>query len=164
MRESLLAIVLGLLPALVPAAQQPFHADSLAGIERQFTGESFLLVLWSVDCPPCYRELEILGRVQQEYPQMNLVLVATDPITMQHETAMVLEEYRLEVSANWIFADSHVERLRYSIDPQWYGELPRSYFYDEEHQRTAHSGVLTEAQVRHWFAEPVSAESPGEAD
>ena len=50
-----------------------------------------------------------------------------------------------------MFADSFAERLRFSIDPNWYGELPRSYFFDESHEFKAHSGIVSEALLAEWF-------------
>jgi len=151
MRQVLLAMALGLLPAFAAAELRPFQAGSLAEVEQHFVGEPFLLVLWSVDCAPCYGELEMLGRLKQQYPQLNLALVSTDPVAMRDETAKVLKEYRLDIPFNWIFADAHVERLRYRIDPDWFGELPRSYFYDRQHRRRGVSGVLDERQIREWI-------------
>jgi hypothetical protein len=36
-------------------------------------------------------------------------------------------------------------------DPGWYGELPRSYFYDAEHNMMSHSGILTLEKFRELF-------------
>jgi len=43
------------------------------------------------------------------------------------------------------------DKLRFYIDPGWYGELPRSYFYDAAQQRSGHSGALTRAQLQDWL-------------
>jgi hypothetical protein len=43
---------------------------------------------------------------------------------------------------NWIFGTVDAQKLRYEIDPSWYGELPRTYFYNATGNRTAKSGAL----------------------
>jgi len=103
--------------------------------------------LWSVDCAPCRIELDMLGELKASQPDFPLVIISTDQIEEREESLYVLEDYGLENLATWMFADSFVERLRYSIDPAWYGELPRSYFYDADHQAEAHSGVLTQEML-----------------
>jgi thiol-disulfide isomerase/thioredoxin len=129
----------------------PFVAETLAEIQQEYAGRPFLLALWSVDCPPCMAELSMLGRLRKEHPDLPLVLVSTDPVEQRDDAEDFLLDYQLTDMRSWMFADPFAERLRFTIDPQWYGELPRSYYYDASHQPEAHSGMLTEAQVREWL-------------
>lgn len=130
---------------------RPFTADSFKKIRAEYEGEPFLLGLWSVTCPPCMQELEMLGRLRERMPDLPLVLVSTDHIRHRDRAEDFLVRYGLEDMRSWMFAGDHSAELRYSIDPQWYGELPRSYFFDADHQPEAHSGVLTREQVRTWL-------------
>lgn len=142
-----------LLATTLPAAASqplPFTAGSFSDIEKQYTGEPFLVVLWSLECPPCYKELALLGRSRQEHPGLPLVIVSTDDIDHAEEAEQVLARYGLDDTRWWMFADPFVERLRHSIDPQWRGELPRSYFYTPDRAREAHSGLIDEGQLREW--------------
>jgi hypothetical protein len=132
---------------LASAEQQAFRVGSLDQIERQFAGEPFLLVLWSADCVPCRTELAVLGETSRLHTQMNYVLVATDSIDMQSTLVEILEENGLGDAESWIFADPNIERLRYAIDPDWFGELPRSYFYDERSKRKGTSGLLSKEAI-----------------
>jgi hypothetical protein len=50
----------------------------------------------------------------------------------------------------WQFSESDDERLRYSIDKQWYGELPRTYYYDKAHQIKSLSGSQDEEWLKQW--------------
>lgn len=138
--------------SVAQADQKAYGPESLAKIEQEFSGEPFLLVLWELSCPPCHGEMAMLGRLRQEHPGMNLVLVGTDPVGMEEEVADVLARHGLTGVNSWLFANENKERLRYSIDPEWYGELPRNYFYDADGQRTGISGKLDEARVREWLA------------
>ncbi|RLA17894.1 MAG: TlpA family protein disulfide reductase, partial [Gammaproteobacteria bacterium] len=62
-----------------------------------------------------------------------------------------LKKHGLGGIESWAFADPNVARLRYEIDPRWYGTLPRSYFFDSAHQRSATTGTLEKEQVEDWL-------------
>jgi thiol-disulfide isomerase/thioredoxin len=130
---------------------QRFGPQTFAEIKAQFANKPFVVSLWSVDCAPCRVELDMLGKMKQADPDFPLVVISTDSINMREDAADILDEYQLAGETTWMFADSFVERLRFSIDPGWYGELPRSYFYDAEHNMMAHSGILTEEKFRELF-------------
>ncbi len=115
-------------------------------------GQPFLLVLWSADCPPCIKELAHLRQVRDEAPAMELVLIATDAPEAAAEVKRTLQRFGLEDADNWIFASGFAERLRHRIDPNWYGELPRAYFYDAQHRRVGRSGMLMVEQLQAWAA------------
>ena len=148
----LLAIVL--LGATAPQAAQeplPFVRGSQQQIVSAFAGQPFVLALWSLDCTYCRHDLAMLGRLKAERPELQLVLVATDPPQRRGEIAPALDGLRLGAEESWIFADTFVERLRHEIDPLWFGELPRTYFYEADGSRTGVSGSLDEAEVARWI-------------
>jgi len=148
-------IVIALLTILWSAAamakQQPFTVDSLGQIEQQYAGEPFLLVIWEINCFPCREELALLGKLRQSHPDMRVSLVATDNISQMDEIISLLEANQLTGIDSWVFADPNIERLRYSIDPEWFGELPRNYFYDADSSRFGFSGKLTEDVLNEWL-------------
>ncbi len=147
-------LLLGLLciPATAMAEFQPFSSKSLAHIRAARDGRPFLLVLWSISCPPCLQELEHLGQLQTGFMPDGLVLISTDGPEYADEALQVLSRYGLAEAENWHFTGNFPERLRYYIDPDWYGELPRAYFYDADHERMARSGVSNMAMIRQWIA------------
>jgi hypothetical protein len=56
-------------------------------------------------------------------------------------------------AAHWAVGDAPAEQLRYLIDPQWRGELPRSYWFDADGRRiAAHSGLITPQTIRETLA------------
>jgi hypothetical protein len=97
------------------------------------------------------KELKHLQQVQSSLSKTNLVLISTDGIDNQLEVQQVLSDFNLQSMDNWIFADDMPERLRYYIDPNWFGELPRAYFYDASHQRSSKSGALNLASLQEWI-------------
>lgn len=123
-----------------------FTSGSYKQVINQYKQQPFVMVLWSLDCPPCYKELEILASKREQYT-FNLVLISVDGIDASKEVAAVLSKYKLKSVDNWLFDEFSAQQLRYEIDPLWYGELPRSYLFNKEHQRHAVSGVLSASQL-----------------
>lgn len=130
----------------------PFTSSSFDIIKDEHQGKEFLVGLWSVDCPPCLVELELMSSLLALNPDLPFVLISTDSIELKAEAIEFLTDFDLVERKTWMFADNFVEKLRYSIDPNWFGELPRSYFFDTEHNMQSHSGILTEAILKGWFA------------
>jgi len=133
------------------ALLKPFQADSLQHITSDRKGEPFVLVLWSVDCPPCLKELAQLQQLRHQFSSQDLVLVATDDIHEADSVQKTINDFQLGQMDNWIFTGTIPERMRYAVDPNWYGELPRAYFYDRFHQRIAHSGSLKRTTLETWL-------------
>jgi hypothetical protein len=148
------AALLGVLSLSPPADadQLPFVPGSLAEIERAHEGQAFILVLWEIGCAPCHAEMVMLGKLIDEQPDIRLVLVSTDPIALATDAQSLIRKYGLAGIESWSFADENIERLRYGVDPDWFGELPRNYFYDAKGNRSGRSGTLEETRVREWFS------------
>lgn len=140
------------------AAEQPglFKLNSYQEILQQNKQRAFLMVLWSLECAPCMQELKELGEFHQKYPQHKLILISTDSKQQSDEISQLMARNGLQDVNQWIFDDSF-QYLRYSIDPNWYGELPRSYFYTQDHTRHAVSGQLHKQQLTQFFAEKLTS-------
>ena len=72
-----------------------------------------------------------------------LAMLATDDASASDQVKSILVGNELNKLDNWIFADANAQKLRYEIDPKWYGEVPRTYFVDKNHQRVGVSGALS---------------------
>ena len=140
-----------LTPGMASADHKAFRADSLKQIEQQYAGKTFLLVLWEISCFPCHEEMALLGTLKQEHPDANVVMISTDDISKQQEISTMLESHGLEDIDSWLFADPNIEKLRYTIDPEWFGELPRNYIYDTDSSRFGMSGKLTQEILDEWL-------------
>jgi len=134
---------------------QSFVRGSLQAIVAAHQGKPFILALWSLDCVHCREDLEMLGRLQAQYRNLDVVLVATDPLQRAAEIAPVFERYALQRAVSWIFADDFIERLRYEIDPEWYGELPRTYFFAADGKIIAQSGKFQFEPTALWVRQQV---------
>lgn len=136
--------------ALAQGALAMFQPGSYQAILQQQQGQPFVLVLWSLECSHCMGELQMLGELLAERPQLRLVVVSTDTPADSGELSQVLAQHGLGAASSWVFAADDAARLRFEIDRTWYGELPRSYLFNAQHQRAAHSGVLKRDELERW--------------
>lgn len=146
------AMLLMLLAWNATAAQiqiRPFTLTSYASILKEHQGKPLLLVFWSLECPPCYHELKLLGELGagRVFPA---VIVSTDGMDAADRIAEVLERFRLEDVDARVF-DGAPMPIRFAVDRTWYGELPRSYFFDAAHQRKAVTGIIDRDSIEHWM-------------
>lgn len=130
---------------------RPFLSGSYSEILAQHKQKNFVLVLWSVDCPPCHKELEMLGKLIKQDPELNIVLVSTDIEVESSDIKAILSKYKLNKLESWIFRGESDQALRYEIDRRWYGELPRSYFFKPSGKNEVTSGVLSEKKLIAWL-------------
>lgn len=150
-KYAMVAVLATIYSGAALAGPLPFGPSSMRAIEEQHAGTPFIVAVWATDCPPCRHELQLLGAFANANPQVPVVLIATD--TLQHAELVneILSQYDLTGLDSWMFAEANVERLRYTIDPDWFGEMPRSYFYDSKSNRVARSGALTEMDLQDWL-------------
>lgn len=150
----LLALVF-LLPCVLWAGVsevKPFVPGSLEEILKSRQGEPFMLVLWSKDCSSCLKEMHVLAEIHKKYPGLDMVMLATDGAEHAEQLISILKKHDLGDIETWAFSEAQAQRLRYEIDPAWYGELPRTYFYESSHHRIGRSGTLELQQVGAWVA------------
>jgi hypothetical protein len=129
---------------------RPFVRGSLQSITSEYHGRSFVLAVWSLDCVYCRHDLALLSSLRARYPDLVVVAVATDPIDRGEEVTATLAQLGLGAVPSWVFADRFVERLRFEIDSQWFGELPRTYFYAPDGSRVGVSGSLEREAIERW--------------
>lgn len=149
----LVLLAMPMAPAVAAPASgiKAFTATSMEEILAVRKGKPFILGLWSLSCTHCREDLALLSKLSQRQPRLDLVLIAADTPEQAEEAASTLRPYRFKQVEQWIFADEFTERLRYSIDRKWHGELPRTYFYDAAHQVKAISGKLDERETERWI-------------
>jgi hypothetical protein len=121
---------------------QTFNPGSLQQILRENAAQPFVLAIWSVDCPSCLKDMVVINEIRQKHPELKLIMLSTDEPTAMLAVKGILARNGLIDVENWIFGTVDAQKLRYEIDPSWYGELPRTYFYNATGNRTAKSGAL----------------------
>jgi len=145
--------VLSCVPASTLAAQEikPFVRGSYQQIIAARQGKPFIISFWSLTCSYCMVELGMLKKLARKYPKLDLVLVSTDTPEEEKLVSATLEKASPEKAEAWLFADSYADRLRFEVDKHWYGELPRTYFFNANDEVTAISGKLDEAELERWI-------------
>lgn len=132
----------------------PVHAEKVPlkhfvpGSYQQLLEENadkpFMLAIWSTTCSSCMEKMTLLSELKESRPEINIVMLATDDVSVSDQIQTVLAKNELAELDNWVFADENAQRLRHEIDPKWYGELPRTYFLNKKHERQGISGALSE--------------------
>jgi thiol-disulfide isomerase/thioredoxin len=139
-----------------PVNYQVFSKSVFEAVKHQQLGKRWLMVLWSLDCPACFKELKLIQTLQLEQygKALNVIFInADDTDEVNIERKQVLVSYEMSKFTNFYFADGQGDLSRYQIDPQWYGELPRSYFVDEQGKFHGKSGLLDEKLIKKWLVE-----------
>ena len=148
---SLVLLFAGQSAALAAQELKPFLRGSHQQIVAARAGKPFVVAFWSVNCTYCGAELAMFGKLLKKYPGLDLVLVSTDAPADGKGIAAVLDKHALGRAEAWVFADSHADRLRFEVDPEWYGELPRTYFHGAKEGVQATSGKIGQADVERWI-------------
>ena len=126
--------------------QNIFKSGSYQQILDNHKAQPFILVVWSKTCASCLKDMDIIKKIHEGMPQFNFVLLATDDQSDTAEVNKIIEQKGLVEMESWIFAEGNAQKLRYEIDPVWYGEIPRTYFFNSTHEREGISGALTHKQ------------------
>lgn len=120
-----------------------FVPGSYQQLLEENADKPFMLAIWSTTCSSCMEKMALLNELKESRPEINIVMLATDDVSVSDQIQTVLAKNELTGLDNWIFADENAQRLRHEIDPKWYGELPRTYFLDKNHERQGISGALS---------------------
>lgn len=134
---------------LVLKAFNPGSYQSIVSAHQQ---KPFMLVVWSVDCPSCLKDMELISLLHKKYPDLQIVMLAADEPELEADIVKIIHQHGLSDLENWVFASEDSQRLRYEIDSAWYGEMPRTYFFGRNQQRTGISGALSLAEFEKQIA------------
>lgn len=154
-----LALVVALLAAGAAQAAElrVFNDRSFAEIRRDAAGRPLVVAFWSTTCSPCAEEMSVFARLHRTYPSVKVVLVAADAPELRPKVERFLARFELGRIEAWQFGEQAEERLRYSVDHAWRGELPRAYFFAADGSLTVQSGVPDEQWATDWFARAESS-------
>ncbi|NOV24308.1 hypothetical protein E5S69_12410 [Cupriavidus necator] len=119
-----------------------FDSANAVRIAASQDGKPFVLVVWSLDCVYCKHNFDALGKLRARHPGLRVVTLSTDSAEALPQLRQVLQRVSLTRHA-WVFGHEPQERLRYAVDPDWMGEMPRTYFYRADGQRQGVSGVIS---------------------
>ena len=129
----------------------PFEINTRNVIEKKYLNQPLIISFWSIDCPYCIDDLKKLGKALSKNTNVKLITVCVDGKESAKKAERVLSQANLPKHEQYQYAEADEDRLRYNIDPAWYGELPRTYFYDTAHQVTPLSGKISNSFLDKWF-------------
>ncbi len=130
----------------------PFDAGTLQALRKTHAGRPFVLAFWSVYCEPCRDEMAVWAAVKRQYPSLPIELVSTDGPAERALIESFFAKYPPGPVQKWLFSDAFSERVRYSVDKRWRGELPKSYFFDAAHKVLVKSGKVNHTWIAAWAA------------
>lgn len=78
-------------------------------------------------------------------------MISTDNKNHQQDISALMAKHGLSDIQHWVFDGESEQAIRFSIDPLWYGELPRSYFHHADNGRQAKTGRLNEDALSVWI-------------
>jgi thiol-disulfide isomerase/thioredoxin len=151
----LLSCLLALPSQAKPALLKPFAPGSYQQLLDSNANKPFMLVIWSITCSSCLKDMALLNKMHKANPNINMVMLATDDSSATDDIQKILTKNELTGLENWLFADENPQKLRYEIDPKWYGEMPRTYFFNKKHEREGISGVLSQVDYENRFKQIV---------
>ncbi|QDC88945.1 redoxin domain-containing protein [Candidatus Methylopumilus universalis] len=129
----------------------PFDMNTRQVIEKRYIDQPLIISFWSIDCPYCIDDLKKLGKALSKNTNVKLITVCVDGKESAKKAERILSQANLPKHEQYQYAEVDEDRLRYNIDPAWYGELPRTYFYDAAHQVTPLSGKISNSFLDKWF-------------
>lgn len=128
-----------------------FQMDSYPTILEANKNQPFVLMIWSVTCSSCLAEMDIIKQVKQENPRINFVMLSVDGPDYYEQMKRIIKQKNLIEFEQWSFAEDNSSALRYVIDKQWYGEIPRTYFFNQQHKRIGISGLVNHEQYNQYL-------------
>lgn len=103
-----------------------------------------VVVLWSSDCGHCKKNLAMLQDLIKRDKTLRVVTVAVEPETAV--LAPILDRNNMPAE-RYTYGSDNPDALAYALDPNWAGELPRTYLFNGAGGKQAVSGVLTPQTV-----------------
>ena len=137
-----------------PVEVKPFLVSSFADIKAQYALKSHMIVLWSLTCGPCLKEMDFIKAWEPLHKDVAVIFISTDGMSELANVEALIRGKDISHWQHWIFADEYEEKLRFHIDPSWRGELPRTYLnrYRDNHMESVTiKGLMNEIALDTWF-------------
>ena len=132
---------------------RPFEAGSWASILAAHAGRPVIVHFWGMTCGPCRVEMPRWGKLLAEHRAVDVVTVDTDmPDASAADALGFLSASGVGTAEAWRFADPFVEKLYFSVDPQWQGEVPMTVLIARDGRRERMVGALDPAKIAAWLS------------
>jgi thiol-disulfide isomerase/thioredoxin len=152
-----LLILFAALPESAADSLKPFVRGSWQELRQAHAGNPTIIHFWAVTCGPCRVELPEWAKFARERPDVALVLVHADASETPARIHAMLDRSGLDGIESWVFADNFQDRLRFEVNPDWVGELPRTVKIARDGTITSFTGTADFAALRRWLDSQKSA-------
>lgn len=129
------------------APLKPYQAGDWKSISKAGNGAPLAIHFWGVTCPACVKEMPHWGQFLKSNPNAKVVFIQVDDVS-QDSMSKMLDKAGLEKANNYYVAAPFDERLRYEIDPKWYGETPTTIIIDKNGKATRKTGLINFKQLK----------------
>ncbi len=151
----LTALLVGLL-SLSPAAQasppRALTLETWPQLQASLQDKPAIVHFWSVTCAICMAELPEWGAFAARNPDLRIVFVNWDREPDAARMATMLAKAKLSQVESWMIAEDFEEKLRFAIDREWMGEMPRTRLVAADGSVTSFSGAADFAKLTDWLA------------
>ena len=147
-------ITLVLMTSALGAESSPqiMTVRKLEQMKKSLQGKRHLLFLRSLDCPPCFKELALIGKMAKGRAEFPVILFNVDlDVDADKVYREINLKYGLSSIPHYFISEDEYERVKYALDSSWYGELPKSYFIKEDGVWVGRSGLITEKTIDSWL-------------
>jgi len=120
---------------------KPYQTGDWKTITKASNGAPLAIHFWGVTCPACVKEMPQWGAFVKRNPDAKIIFIQVDDVSPEMMQKM-LNKVGLEKANNYYIASSFDERLRYEIDPKWYGETPTTIVIDKNGKATRKTGLV----------------------
>lgn len=150
MKRPIALAALAALACALPAFATPPAALTADGVPKLLAPPARgarVIAIWALDCAYCEANLAALKAFRAARPDVDLVVVATDPVSQGAAIEARLDAAKLGDMATLAYADASPERINFLIDPAWGGETPRTLVIHADGTRKAASGLLDATRI-----------------
>ncbi len=106
--------------------------------------QATIIALWSSDCNYCKKNLKLVSRLAKSNKKLRVITVAAEPESAQ--LWPMLNAYAL-AGPRYAYGTDNPDAIAYAIDPNWHGELPRTFLFDGRGGKEVVAGVISTATV-----------------
>lgn len=140
---SVLAVLLALMqPSYAQSpVLKPYQKGDWKTLIKPYSGQPVAIHFWGVTCPACVKELPQWGKFLSQNKNAKIIFIQVDETTLENIQKNLSKANLVE--ANNYYVDSPFdERLRYEIDPKWFGETPTTIMIDKNSRVVRKSGLI----------------------
>ena len=138
-------------PRKASAVVSPIDTDALKNLLTQQRQHPLLVNFWATFCDPCRDEFPDLVKIDQEYRprELDFVTVSLDDMTdIKTDVPKFLDSMKATMPA-YLLNASDPEPAINLVDPQWRGDLPATFLYNEKGEIVyKHFGRVNTAELR----------------